>query len=384
MAQPLHSKHFTNRPPEQVARLNQCGTADLYHIMPGETGLHVGAIQQALRIIGSKASTVKALAPIAALKPPMPYVSDQDFDAGFYGKSTQDAVTAYKNAFHILRPGQAKADNIVGIMTISWLDDHMTAIEGKTVPTHRILRQDVVVMFPGGSDDLQGTEDTGRIRAMRTHLEQKINQQAPRYRDNFIFPPAVIAYYGADRDAATNKVRHVFSLIQSLFATAARMGVMPGRIVIFGSSFGGYNAMQLAVMLTSAGRSIRFMRLGDTAFRPSDTHRKTKTSDGRDVPEFYPPGNMALNESANSFQTRGNELGGRIVGVPELHGSVMGMHPDDVSNITSITNAWNQWDKKGRPSGEKPTLFNNMHDRAVENAEGKFFDDAPQILVGLR
>ncbi|MFI6959867.1 peptidoglycan-binding protein [Nocardia sp. NPDC050408] len=53
---------------------------------------------------------------------------------GIYGGDTGDAVENYKNARHILSPGQTTADRIVGKLTIKFLDDEVFEFENTMPP----------------------------------------------------------------------------------------------------------------------------------------------------------------------------------------------------------------------------------------------------------
>ena len=157
MARPLRSRHFTSRPDDQVTRLNQCGTADAYHIEAGQSGAHVAAIQAALLAIQARANSVRALAPLLKLQPPTPRIANAEINSRTYGDTTRAAVKAYKKAFDIRRSGQPDPDDIVGIMTIDRMDEHMLALEGQggsgRIVT-RVKRRDLVVMFPGATPSL--------------------------------------------------------------------------------------------------------------------------------------------------------------------------------------------------------------------------------------
>lgn len=368
MACPLRSRHFTQRPKDQVDRLNRCGADDAYHIEQGQSGRHVGAIQQALRTFRSRANSVKVLAPLLALNPPMPRVSDDEFDAGFYGETTRAAVAAYKRAFDIRRSGQAVADDIVGIMTIDSMDDHMLAIE-RGGPL--IRRQDLVIVFSGAGESLHGQPDTSTARILHQIIAEAV-QATPLYERHFINPPRVIAFFGAPRDSAKNPVPMVLTMVTALIGQVVRAHAMMGRIVVYGSSIGGHNALRLAAALNAAGQPIRYLGLGDAAFRTDDPKMMATTPDGRRYPVFTPPAAVRAMETLNTFQTRGNELESRIGTIPELHGGVVGLAPNDVSDVGAVKRAWDAWVAAGRPSDQKNSLFTNMHDRAVDLADTAF------------
>jgi hypothetical protein len=88
--------------------LESAAVHDNAHIVPGSSGSHVEKIQVALMFLDS--------APIAT----------RELAADLYGKTTAMAVLAYKRKRNIInRSYQITADNIVGKMTISSLDNEM-------------------------------------------------------------------------------------------------------------------------------------------------------------------------------------------------------------------------------------------------------------------
>ncbi len=382
MARPLRSRHFTNRPEDQVTRLNQCGTADAYHIEAGQSGVHVAAIQAALLAFQARANAVRALAPLLKLQPPMPRISSTEIDNRTYGDTTRAAVKAYKKAFDIRRSGQADPDDIVGIMTIDRMDEHMVAIEGQGGSARivtRVKRRDLVVMFPGTGPSQHGTEDTGRVNSMRETLRQAI-AMTPLYHDVFIDPPMVVAVYGAPHGSAIDPVRTVHSAIQSMVHTLITQGSALGRIMIFGSSIGGPNALTLAAMLSAAGRNIRYLRLGDAGFDDNHRYVKRTAADGREVPMFVPPASIVALESYSTYQTRGNEMRSKIGTLSELHGGVLGLMDDDLSNTGGIKTTWDDWVRNGQKSDDKNRVWQSMHDQAADIGERKFHDDVVRII----
>jgi hypothetical protein len=97
---PLTSEHFRDDDD-----LQDCLVDDASHVVPGDSGDHVGLIQEALIILGEGVITASEL------------------ESDFYGPSTAQAVHGYKVRKGIVnRSYQNKADNIVGKMTIQRLD----------------------------------------------------------------------------------------------------------------------------------------------------------------------------------------------------------------------------------------------------------------------
>jgi peptidoglycan hydrolase-like protein with peptidoglycan-binding domain len=104
---PLSSRLFKGD-----AKLEACLVRDAAHVTQGQSGDHVSKIQSALlQLDGAKIDFAET-------------ASDN------YGPSTAAAVLAYKTKRRIINHAyQAKADNIVGKMTIAALDREMTRLE---------------------------------------------------------------------------------------------------------------------------------------------------------------------------------------------------------------------------------------------------------------
>jgi hypothetical protein len=104
----LRSQLFRGDP-----KLEAAAVSNPAHIVPGALGAHVKKIQQALIELDDTVIAANELA------------------ASSYGPSTAAAVLAYKEKRGIVnRSYQTKADNIVGIMTMTALDKEMAANEG--------------------------------------------------------------------------------------------------------------------------------------------------------------------------------------------------------------------------------------------------------------
>jgi hypothetical protein len=107
---PLQSQLFRGDP-----KLEAAATSNPAHIVPGATGPHVAKIQRALNELDG-----------AQL--------DED---GIYGQETAAAVLAYKSKRDIINFSyQKEADNIVGIMTVAFLDREMLGKEAGPVVLH--------------------------------------------------------------------------------------------------------------------------------------------------------------------------------------------------------------------------------------------------------
>ena len=90
------------------ARLEAAAKSNPGHIVPGAAGEHVAKLQQALLALDGAE------------------IDRSELMAKRYGPSTASAVLAYKTKRNIInRSYQSKADNIVGIMTMTSLDSEM-------------------------------------------------------------------------------------------------------------------------------------------------------------------------------------------------------------------------------------------------------------------
>ena len=118
---PLVSQLFTNPPNPD---LEACLVDDAAHIFRGAQGTHVACIQIALSLLSDGAVFL---------------VID-----GVYGDATATAVFNYKNARHILGPGQVTPDDIVGKKTLQSLDDEMSVFEEQSVATDELVSSTVL------------------------------------------------------------------------------------------------------------------------------------------------------------------------------------------------------------------------------------------------
>ena len=104
---PLKSELFRNDP-----RLEACAVNNQAHITLGAIGEHVSKIQTALLRINQA------------------FIEHAELSAQHYGASTAAAVLKYKRERSIInRSYQTQADNIVGIMTITYLDNELVEWE---------------------------------------------------------------------------------------------------------------------------------------------------------------------------------------------------------------------------------------------------------------
>lgn len=98
--------------------LEACQVNDSAHLVVGTKGPHVKKVQQALTLLEGA------------------LIDGNETDPGLYGRTTAEAVLAYKKKRSIInRSYQQTADNIVGKMTITRLDKDVAAGEQKPPST---------------------------------------------------------------------------------------------------------------------------------------------------------------------------------------------------------------------------------------------------------
>src|SRR6476646_9904652 len=94
--------------------LESCLVKDAAHIVEGARGPHVNKIQRSLVLLDGA------------------LIDGNEILAELYGRSTANAVLAYKRKRRIINPAyQNTADNIVGRMTIASLDKEMAIGESR-------------------------------------------------------------------------------------------------------------------------------------------------------------------------------------------------------------------------------------------------------------
>jgi hypothetical protein len=95
--------------------LEAAATSNPAHIQQGARGVHVSKIQGALQALDDAAIDIA------------------EIEGRIYGKSTADAVLAYKRKRDIVnRSYQQSADNVTGIMTVERMDRELKAAERTT------------------------------------------------------------------------------------------------------------------------------------------------------------------------------------------------------------------------------------------------------------
>ena len=103
--------------------LQACSTQDSAHVAPNAIGDHVSKLQTALFALDK----VSVAAP--------------ELRSQTYGRSTADAILAYKRRRNIVNHAyQSQADNIVGKLTIARMDAEMLVAE-RVNPPASILNQ---------------------------------------------------------------------------------------------------------------------------------------------------------------------------------------------------------------------------------------------------
>ncbi len=106
---PLHSQLFRGD-----SALEACLVHDAAHVVEGTRGPHVNKIQHALILLDGA------------------LIDGSEVSAGLYGRSTANAVLAYKRKRRVINTSyQHTADNIVGKMTIASLDKEMAIGENR-------------------------------------------------------------------------------------------------------------------------------------------------------------------------------------------------------------------------------------------------------------
>src|SRR5580693_5304840 len=96
------------------ARLENAAKYDSAHVVLGSSGVYVEKIQLALMLLDNAT------------------IASNELVADLYGKSTAEAVLAYKRKRKIINPSyQTTADNIVGKMTMASLDQEMVNWESR-------------------------------------------------------------------------------------------------------------------------------------------------------------------------------------------------------------------------------------------------------------
>jgi hypothetical protein len=104
---PLHSQTFKGD-----QRLEDCLVKDTAHLTLGTKGEFVGKVQSALIYLDDLS------------------IDDKELDEETYGRSTADAVLAFKRKRKIINHSyQNSEDEIVGKMTIKALDDELVVAE---------------------------------------------------------------------------------------------------------------------------------------------------------------------------------------------------------------------------------------------------------------
>lgn len=157
------------------AKLAATAVSDPAHITPGACGPHVAKIQYALIALDQASISVNEIAKMV------------------YGPSTAAAVLAFKTKRNIVNPTyQARADNIVGKMTIAALDAEMFSQPAPpspiTKPAAFFVTADVT---PGQSfSDVLGSfglDNLGQLQAIRDpHNDQLHGGAARKVSDGFL------------------------------------------------------------------------------------------------------------------------------------------------------------------------------------------------------
>jgi hypothetical protein len=91
-----------------------CQTTNAGHYTRGQSGTHIADVQAVLNLLDDL------------------FIEPSEQEAQLYGASTAAAVLAFKRKRRIINPSyQSKEDDIVGIMTMTALDNELAAFEAK-------------------------------------------------------------------------------------------------------------------------------------------------------------------------------------------------------------------------------------------------------------
>lgn len=293
-------------------RLRDCSQKNSFHIVPGERGPHVQLIQNAL--VSLLYHTVLSETEQRAL--------DKEVEQSFYGPRTAKVVVHYKRSQTpmLLGPGQTVPDNIVGIRTISKLDDDVKAFDPEPEPDPC----DILIFFsgvqtPGGSElkDPPNSSAFLMCRPMKAMAEGRKNAK-------------FLAIGGAlQAGEATNGI----SLAKNFLIDNVTPN--PGRHVVYGYSAGGTNSLALTRELDDLNAERKTKGLQKISIHLLVT---VDAADRRDMPLkverkvggcVYVNWNyFQLSPSANPWS---GAHGGRNVGLKDSEGREATLHNRDLS-----------------------------------------------------
>ena len=357
----LESNFFVNQPANVKTRLDQCLSTDFLHIVGGKRdensaeGQAVTALQDALRRIRKE------------ILPSLPDITDAPGD---YGASTKRAVISYKSdATHVIvRQGQ-RVDDVVGRMTLTQLDNDLLSIEGKKppAPPTPTSSQDVYVKINGfDNPDQQGRDQSASPEALLFATE--INSQ-PGYLERHT-PLTTLWFVGGQTNSPTERI---VKKIEEL----SKLESLPiGKVMISGGSAGGKNVLQVGARLQQLGIAVAYMAIWDGAFQRDDLADPTQFDNDDNFDRFKPTtltfkGVAGGNLKENFFQSWGHCLDKN----QEVHGSVVGFEPKDLTNDTDVNRVKQTFESNIFKSGkDKQRALENAHKAAFfkgrSSAEG--------------
>lgn len=259
----LESDHFST-PETTRQRLQSCLDNDAQNIRPETSGDHVTKIQDALlKIEDAKIPKDDRL-----------LIDGGGKERGTYGPATARAVLKFKVDRGIKRDGRP-FDNIVGRMTIDRLDTEMKPFNKPTEKTRvfqdifiRVLGQDPFLPAAGErTSDGQtavGIPDTA-------NLADRINK-LPGYLTSHL-PVKIEDWNGGHESKGVRKTPNK-SIVDAVAehrkqlqaASSDSREALLGKVILFGASSGGRNAVQIVGDLRNIGISVTYLALLDAAF----------------------------------------------------------------------------------------------------------------------
>ena len=361
----LESNFFKTQDPSVKARLDQCLAVDLQHITPGKRSLStpegkaVATLQDALRLIKEKL-------PLSAL----PDIKDA---SGDYGADTTAAVRAYKSdASHVIvRTGQA-LDAIIGRMTITQIDDDLVTIErgSKPAPPPPVAETelDIYIKILGFHNAAHQGNDISNLSAA-SRFSNEINEQ-PGYLTHHL-PIKLLWFIGGQQHSA-NKF-----IVEQVRELNRKNKI--GKVFLAGGSAGGKNVLQVAPELVGMNVPIEYVGLWDAALQREDLVDPSQFDNDANFNRFKPAtlnfkgvAGLAARKFAECyFQSWGHCFDKN----QEIHGSVQGFQPVDLTNDPQIeVIKFNFESKFLKLNSDKQQALEDSHVAAF--ARGEFASDA--------
>lgn len=319
------------------SRLEKCANNPAYDIRTPQSGAHVAKIHSALNIIRDAVRNGHSL-------PAPPAIAQIEIANKNYSASTAKSIKQYKKDRNIINYAyQQDADDIIGVMTIRYLDEELAALEAR----HRAQiepARDFLIEIDGDAN-LSGQDISGQPAAKITAAKfNTIPNYLARHGEL-----TVINFLGGFR-ATEPSLR-----ILDKFDAARKNMKKIGRIIVIGTSVGGRSAIRVARGISARGFPITFLALNDGAFDEDDELLRN-------------PGaiNCPLPLKQSFFQS----WSFTIDPGKEFHGTPQGFTPRDLTEATKHIKL--QWEKT--PSfvralkSTQVGFVNNAHNAAVFKA----------------